>query len=200
MITIIGLDLSLTGTGFSRFEIGGNVTWQTRGTGPRPPKGSMSPEHTWDVERRAVILNHIKAWIGNQAPALVAVEKQFQGAHGGTAVELSKLAGLIEHWLFLQKFPVLHVENQQLRKFAIGSAATTKNVYGVKMKIPTKELTIASVRERWGHQVADNNEADAVVLSYIAAAVLGCCEPTTEAQREIVRTLLAKYPWIDGLK
>src|SRR6185312_5003710 len=128
------------------------------------------------------------------------IENQFQGMRGSSAVDLSKLAGLVEHWMFIQKLPVLHVENAQLRKFAIGSGATEKKVEGVKMKVPTKELTIANVRERWGHQVSDNNEADSVVLAYIGAAVLGRWQPTIEPQREVIKTLFAKFPWLHALR
>ena len=72
-MTIVGLDLSLAGTGIAKLEASADlqlspvVTWAVKGTAAHAPNPKVKPDHLWQCERNGALLAFVKEWceLGN---------------------------------------------------------------------------------------------------------------------------------------
>lgn len=72
----------------------------------------------------------------------------------------------------------LTVVPSQLKKFGTGSG------------LSKKEVIIKEVLKRFGVDTNDNNQADALVLVHLGAALCGFWQTTLKAQDEVLKELL----------
>jgi crossover junction endodeoxyribonuclease RuvC len=104
------------------------------------------------------------------------------------AHEIGAMGFMVRHKLWRLFLPYCPVAPATLKKWTTGHGNSPK------------DLMIKSVFQRWGHDVDDNNCADAIGLAYIGLALTGSWLPTIDPQREVVRDLWKKYaailePW-----
>lgn len=149
----IGLDMSLTGTGISVLE--GDVCLAT--TIKTKPKDFSN-----DIER----LNHIVTETLNNITDnidLICIEDYFipqSKVQFNAAISLVALGTLIRKELYERKFPFITIVPSQLKKWILGKGSGQKS------------MVIKEVYKKLGLDAKDDNQADAIVLSYIAKDLL----------------------------
>lgn len=143
---IAGLDLSLTGTGIATLNAGDITT--------RTIDGKRLDGH-----RR---LQTILTAVGELRDYnLVVVENTFVAGSGTTTLRLAELHGLVKHWLWLRNIPYVLVNNVHVKQYALGKGSGAGT---------DKDAVLLAVERRYGllASVADNNQADALVLLAMA--------------------------------
>lgn len=170
---IIGLDLSLTGTGLADYNMEtGKFTCETFGT-----KGKRTDTFEMRGERLRKMADYIVKWAtaGPADPSLVVVEAPSYGSQNGSQHDRSGLWWLVIGELQRRGIPIAYVAPRSRAKYATGNGNSGKDV------------VLAHVIERYGEFVEDttirnDNEADAVTLAAIGARLLG--EPQEETLPE----------------
>ncbi len=141
---VVGLDLSLTGTGIATWKAADVI--RSRDTG-----------HT----RLAVLLSHVGARC--HGADLVVVEGPAFGAKGSAYHQLAGLWWLVAHQLFTQSVPYAVVSPAAVKQYA-----TSKGNAGKDMVLANVVRRFSDV------DVNDNNAADALVLAAMGYDHLGC--------------------------
>lgn len=147
---ILALDPSSKATGFAIMQIENEVPYLVRSgtiSHPKPSKASFE-------DKCAYIFNVVKSMLMEWKPDLVVIEYPFVGKNAKTAIQLGRLAGMLE--------------------------ATVKHTgYSYMMVLPTvwksaftgngnagKELVMQYVNLYYGTQIASNDESDAVAIGH----------------------------------
>jgi Holliday junction resolvasome RuvABC endonuclease subunit len=147
---ILGLDLSLTGTGRCRLSVAHDPIVQTTKT-----KFTGHERLQWIIDTTGI---HSKL-------DLVVLEGPAYSRQAGQAGhhERAGLWWLIAHRLWLARIPYAVVPPNVRAKYATGKGNAGK------------DEVLASVIKRYGHlvDVADNNQADALILAAMGAHHLG---------------------------
>lgn len=174
--SFVGLDLSLTSTGFS-MKRGNVVTIETVKTVPK--------DFPDDLARLA----HIRDTILKKIPAdvkMICVEDFFVPANKmqiGAAMNLAMLGTAVRMALYERGMAMVIIAPSQLKKFCTGKGAGQKSI------------VVREVFKRWGIDAKDDNQADACVLAYLAEALV---RPLTEDDakyyREVVLTIRKDRP------
>jgi len=137
-MSIIGLDLSLTATGYadeSRIEV-----WRPKNKGH---------------ERFLFILDAINAALTWHSDAIIAIEGFSFGSKGRSLYEIAGLGYLVRHELWTREVPYVEVPPSSLKKYATGRGNVGKD-----------EMIAAAIR-RFGYEgPADNNAVDAFLLRH----------------------------------
>ena len=181
MTRVIGLDISLTSTGFADVRRG----YETVGTGScsyvlDSRAVQTSPVNTnptlRDRQERARgaedrVTNLI--YDGGPVPALVVVEAPAYGAKFGDPHDRSGLWWGIVDRLMRDGLPVVEVSPGQVKLYATGSGSLRGAT-----KV-TKSMVVRAVNDRYDVgpirlKVSDNDRADAIVLAAMGARILGC--------------------------
>lgn len=165
--TIIGVDLSLTATGFA-VKISGEVTHHT-----------ISTKQT-GMERLDKLVELVNGKVADTD--FVVMEDLAFSRNAAGAKENAGLAYLVRWHLYKRGISYLLVPPTTLKKFVTGKGNAEKS------------LMLLEVYKRFGVSAANDNEADAVGLLYIGLAFTGQWEPTTDAQREVLATLRGETP------
>jgi crossover junction endodeoxyribonuclease RuvC len=172
--TVLGLDLSLTGTGIARIGSRVELLTTVRTTG------------LTGHERLVVILDAVRSAQYAPEPDLILVEGPSYGSQAGQRGhhERGGLWWLVTQRLFEAQRPYAVVAPRARAKYATGN--------GNDGKAEVK----AAVRERYGHLAAvhNDNEADALVLAMMGADHLGMAVPPVPA---LNRQAMAKVSWPD---
>lgn len=161
---ISAFDLSLTGTGWAIQD------------GEFPLHfGTLNTRKLTGMER----LRFIKVEVAKFAymSDLVIMEGLSFGSNDPSAQERAGLAYLIRYFFWQEKQRYLLAAPSQVKKFCTGKGNAKK------------EMLIKEVYKRWGVEAADNNQADALVLMQIGRCLMGTLEPTTDAQRDVLKVL-----------
>lgn len=116
--------------------------------------------------------------LGAEPGLLVVMEDFALHARSGSIDEICGMAYLVRHALWQVGIDYLLVTPNQLKKFVTGSGAAEKS------------KVMKEVLKRFEVDTEDDNQADAVVLAHIGAAMAGLWEPTLDAQRELLKDLL----------
>jgi crossover junction endodeoxyribonuclease RuvC len=166
MRTFMGVDLSLTATGYCIYTSAG-LKLHTIKT---EKKGGM---------RLSIICKSLISEIRDFKPDLISVESPSYGSPFG-AIGMGEIQGAFKMALYehTERLPI-YVAPATLKKFATGSGRGEKS--DVKM----------SVLEKWGARITDNNQADAYVLAKIAAAAFGAEPPKFQYEQEVLKTVRA---------
>ena len=150
--SFVGLDLSLTGTGFC-LKRGQELIMKTIKT---TPKTSIH-----DIARLQYIRDELMKMIPSGV-SMVCVEDFFiphSSMQMNAAKVLIMLGTTVRLALVDQKIPFYIISPQQLKKYGTGKGNGPKG------------LVIREIYKRWGVDAKDDNQADATVLAYMAEAL-----------------------------
>jgi crossover junction endodeoxyribonuclease RuvC len=179
-VRIFSADLSLTATGCAVAIDGKLTTW-----------GLIPGKHD-GVQRLIYVRNRVCDKIDEVKPDLVIFEDFSYASKDGKAFERAGLAFMIRSELFTDKIPFCVCSPQGLKKFVVGTAGSPK-------KPVTKELVIKEVFKRWGFDVDNNDEADAIGLAHVGMALVGDYALTMQAQHEVLETIRNNNPFLSRL-
>jgi Holliday junction resolvasome RuvABC endonuclease subunit len=162
---VLGLDLSLTGTGIC-------VVQSNAGDG----KGLLATINTTAktrTEDRLITIRHTIAQASSGVDAAI-IEGLSYGSVGGAQAERSALHWMVRVDLYQLGVPYVVVTPMSLKKFVCGTAKAEKS------------MMIREVYRRWNVVAANDNEADAAALAHLGLVYYGQVEHQTVAQQEVV--------------
>lgn len=143
-----------------------------------------------DIQRLVYDRGKIMDKVDSVKPDLVIMEALSFGSKGSAVHEQAGLSCMIRAELLTDKVPYVQVAPMTLKKFVCGSAGSSKNPI-------RKEHMLKFIATRFGHDLNDNNIADACGLAYVGMALIGEWTPQIEPQRQVLETLWKSNP---GLK
>ena len=158
--TVVGIDLSLTNTGYAKCQMaGGSFHWEVAGYRSTGKKGdSLSQRHM----RLSDIDTSIAHAVDLDEPDLVVVEAPSFGSRYGSQHDRSGLWWMVVDGLIFNGYPVATVPPTSRAKYATGKGNAGKD-----------EVLASVVRTYGSADVTDNNIADAVVLAAMGMRHLG---------------------------
>jgi crossover junction endodeoxyribonuclease RuvC len=156
---MIGIDLSLTGTGLAHLGIDGKIVTRTLDPGKRLGR-----------DRRDFIADTLFKLHGDQ----FCIEGLAFGSNTPSAMERAAMWYRVVDDFEREGCRVIVCPPATLKKFVTGSGKGEK------------EMMIREVYRRWGVEARNNNEADAAGLLQVGRAVIGDIEDLTVPQREVV--------------
>ena len=171
MTAIIGLDLSLTASGVARIDDEPRC-WRVRS------KGKSTDTLAQRSNRLARIDEEIRFAI--PAGAAIAIESAAHAASTGHHHDRSGLWWLVVNTLVEQDHRVYEFTPTQVKKYATGRGNASK-----------MEVMAAVIKRYPQFDVADDNEADAVVLAAMLARALG--QPIEESLPQVNASTLATF-------
>ena len=177
---VLGVDLSLTGTGLVGIdtvrEDNCGITANTITTKKR------------GMARIDCILEAVARELTKIKYDLVCLEGYSFGSKGRAVFQTGELGGVIRHWLWSEEIPWVEVTPTQVKKFAAGKG----NV--------GKDQVMMQAYKRWGFEAPDNNQADAFVLATIGQFLIGGREhgDLIKPQQDVIKDL--KKAAISGLE
>ena len=148
----VGLDMSLSSTGFSLKE-GSSITIDTIKTNPRTCVN--------DLVRLRYIANECLSRIPKNTK-MICIEDYFVPSNKGqigSAMKLTALGTVMRLALLEEGFSFYVVSPSQLKKFATGKGVCQKSI------------VVREVFKKWGVDCKDDNQADATVLAHMAEAI-----------------------------
>ncbi|KAB1661666.1 crossover junction endodeoxyribonuclease RuvC [Pseudoclavibacter sp. CFCC 13796] len=151
--TVVGLDLSLTGTGLARVVKGGLEVKRIGSS------GSADATLSERSGRLHFMAERILDWTGT--PVLVAIESPAYRSFSGHAHDRSGLWWSVVSALFSSGVTVAEVPPATLKKYATGKGTANKDA-----------MIAAMVRRFPDVDINDNNIADAVALGCVAARLV----------------------------
>lgn len=164
---VVGLDLSLTGTGVAH-PGGGSSTIRTKLTG---------------AARLGYLRDLIGQWLSDERTDLVAVEGYAFG-RTNKAHQMGELGGVVRLMLHERGQPWCEIPPSSMKKYATGKGNAGKS-----------EVLVAAVR-RLGYDGADDNQADALWLRAMALDHLGApCVQVPASHRDAL--VKVQWPAID---
>ena len=145
-----------------------------------PGKGTGLDRLIWNRNRICDVYEKAK-------PDLIVMEDFSFGSNMSFVREIAGMAFMIRAEIHRAKIPTLLVSPSSLKKFIVGTAGSSKQKVG-------KDLILKEMLRRFGHDLTDNNVADAVGLAYIGMAMVEEWAPTIEPQRDVLKQLRDKNP------
>lgn len=168
-MNVLGIDASLTGTGYCLLEDGevsraGTIKTKLRG-----------------VERLIEIRSQLGAILDGADTGsgleLVCLEGYSFGSQGRAVFNIGELGGVIRCLLYDQGVKWVEVAPATLKKFATGKGNVKKDQIALH------------VYKRWGYTSPDNNVADAYVLAKIGQELIIPSGELTKAQEEVIEKI-----------
>jgi len=156
MTTVIGIDPSLTGTGYAFIDNDGTVA----------DLATIKTETTTDdIASRLARFDFILSEFGSAIDYadLVIIEQPAYSSRSGKQHDRSGLWWyLVQHVVEFQRTPIVEIEPHCRAKYATGKGNAGKD-----------QVLAAVVRRYLSADVEDNNQADALVLAAMGARWLG---------------------------
>lgn len=146
---LLALDLSLTATGIAYTAPRGRILMTT-----------FRPSST-GVERRRDIIRCIAGACYTADPQLAVIERLPGYGKGDTTIQLAKLHGVVEDWLYVVGIPWCLVDPKVLKVYATGTGAGRGE--------EGKKAVKAAVEARYGRTCGSYDEADALAMLGMAA-------------------------------
>ena len=171
---ILGLDLSLTGTGWSISQLPDCLL-------PTLESGMMETKGLGDFERLDHILQRIMQLVADPKPLVIMEDFSF-ASKGQAVFQIGGLGYLVRHALWKLGIPFLVVAPTLLKKFVAGKGNVDKNVI------------LKEVFKRWQFDTNDDNIADAFVLMQIGRCLAGQLPAQNEVQVKIISELYKNIP------
>lgn len=169
---IVGLDLSLTATGFYIFDLNPAKDCSTESG------GLLSTGKLEGLARLDSLLSQVQALVD---PVTLAVIEDFSFAsHGQAVFQIGGLGWMIRHRLWKDKVQTLLCAPSQVKKFATGKGNAEK------------ALMLKEVYKRWHMDFSDDNVADAYTLARIGRAFITWDLDLTSFQFEVLQKLRGK--------
>jgi crossover junction endodeoxyribonuclease RuvC len=155
-VRVVGLDLSLTGTGVTMYDTSAGTPPQCRTFGTKPSGD--------DVASRSRRLRGLvtTCWPYTQGADLVVIESPAYSSNSGHAHDRSGYWWMVVGRLTGAGVPVVEVRANTLKTYATGKGNAGKD-----------EVLAAVVRRHLDVAIADNNQADSLVLALMGARSLG---------------------------
>ena len=185
---ILGIDLSLTGTGLAlsgslsdktgSFDMLRLMNWVYTSSGGHPLRAATI--QTKDLRgywRWVRIVDVVEEWA--QFADLVVIEGYSFGSRLSHAHSLGEIGGIVRYRLGQMEKRYIDVPPTQLKKFATGKASADKNI------------VLLEVYKRYGVSLADDNQADALVLAMIGRALWGTSDDLPQFQKEVLAVIQA---------
>jgi len=175
--SFVGLDMSLTSTGFC-CKRGDVISVETIKTTPKTCEN--------DLARIRHIVDAVMSRIPKMDVKMVCIEDFFTPQNPfqiGAAIGLAMLGAVMRLELYEKGYPFFVIAPGQLKKFATGKG------------VGQKSIIVREVYKRWGVDAKDDNQADACVLAYVAEALtMPVLEDRQKYQQEVVDKVLADRP------
>lgn len=164
---VLGLDLSLTGTGWSLWD---NEYVHN--------EGLIDTDKMEGLGRMNFILEKIQTLIGPVTDNVLILIEDFSFASKGASLfQIAGLGYIIRHWFWGQGIDFVLVPPTVLKKFVTGKGNSDKSIM------------IKEVYKRWGADINDDNIADAYGLARIGRAIIGWDSDLTNFQQEALKQL-----------
>ncbi len=138
------------------------------------------------VPRMKYVRNRVCDRVDEFKPDLVIFEDLANSQNKSFAKEIAGLTYMIRAEMEPDHSYIV-AGTSQLKKFCCGSGGSSKNP--VK-----KEQVMKDLFKRFGHDINDNNVADAIVLCYIGMAMMGDWKCKIDPQREVITKIASNYP------
>jgi len=171
---VIGLDVSLTSTGFADVQVLGKFSQVLSRAVTTSPVNANPTLRDRQERSRAVELRIAEmVFDGGPVPALVVVEAPAYGAKFGDPHDRSGLWWGIVDRLMRDGLPVVEVSPGQVKLYATGSGSlrgATKVTKSMVVRAVNDRYDVGPIRLR----VKDDDRADAIVLAAMGARLLGC--------------------------
>ena len=164
-----GLDLSLTAAGLANISATGVISHEVFGTEKKKFK------NTWD--RINFFVNYLEKWLIDTDTKYIVIEDYLVTPHFNTTKQLVELGACVRMMLYLKKIPFVTVVGSQLKKYATGNGNAKKAVI-------IKELF-----KDYNIDVNDDNEADAIYLSFICRDLVTRKFPTKKTTKEVLEKI-----------
>lgn len=181
-LRVIGLDLSLTGTGIAATHSGAGEPrlWCSTITPRRRPTLTKI-----DHDRLHDAISVIMKAAGCR-PDVVAIEEPLLLDKGDTSLRLAELHGAVKHWLWSRSFPYVDVHLSKVKVYATGKGGAAK---------PAVLSSVISTYGRLLH-VGSYDEADAMSLLAMTLDAYG--QPLAEVPDTHRRAIKdVKWPQLD---
>lgn len=150
MMNFLGLDLSLTSTGFYLIRDGGKDEYFEICTKP--------DDFCDDIQRSDHIAQAIIDRIKNENIAFIALEDYFTGKQPQSVIKLATLGTVVRIRLMDAGYTFMPFVTSQIKKFETGSG------------VAPKDNMLKSVFKKHGLDTSSNNIADACAIAYIGRA------------------------------
>lgn len=148
----LGLDLSLTATGFYLIREDGSTLAFEINTKP--------DNFATDIERADHIANAILSNIASlRGNLFITLEDYFTGKNPGSAIKLATLGTMVRYRLLKDGFSFIAIMPMQIKKFETGSGNAPK------------DNILKSVFKRHGFDTNSNNVADACAMAYTGKGI-----------------------------
>lgn len=147
--TFIGLDMSLSATGFCRKQ-GKDMLIETIKTNPRTCVN--------DLARLRYISDKCMERIPKDT-SMICMEDYFVGRFAASGLKLAALGAVIRLALYETGLPFFIITPSQLKKYITGKGNSPKS------------MVIKEVYKKWKIDCKDDNQADATVLAHVSEAV-----------------------------
>jgi crossover junction endodeoxyribonuclease RuvC len=170
----IGLDVTLTCTGFCIFDVQGNFV----SSGTVKSKPGSHP-----LERYNKIMYELFQKINPESTDVFGVEGYSFGSHSGRIADLAELTGILKYKLYYHF--LVHTSNiwnivpTQVKKFATGKGAKVD-----------KNVILKEVYRKWNQDFNSDDEADAFVLGKIMSACFINSTTLTKYEKEVVDAVI----------
>lgn len=183
---VLGVDLSLTGTGV----VGGSFS-QINDDFPSCTNFLLETkagdgDHELELLRRALFVRDsiLEATVQGQKQAVVFLEGYAMGfGKKGRLFDLAELGSLVKLGLVKKRIPFFVVPPTSLKKFITGKGNAQKA--DVRM----------GVYKRYGQDIANDNLCDAYGLCRMGFSFLQFDDNLTKVQQESLKPLWEKYHW-----
>ena len=149
-MNFLGLDLSLTATGFYLIKDGGKDEYFEINTKP--------DDFPNDIERSDYIANKIVECIRGENITLIAMEDYFTGKQPQSVIKLATLGTVVRMRLLDSGYPYITFAVSQIKKFETGKG------------VAPKDNMLKSVYKRHNLDTASNNIADACAIAHLGRA------------------------------
>ena len=150
MMKFLGLDLSLTATGFYLIKDGDKDEYFEINTKP--------DDFPNDIERSDYIAHKIVDSIKDENITLIAMEDYFTGKQPQSVIKLATLGTVVRQRLLDNGYPYITFAVSQIKKFETGKG------------VAPKDNMLKSVYKRHGLDTASNNIADACAIAHVGRA------------------------------
>lgn len=168
---VLGLDLSLTSTGYHLIDSKGVVS------------GALPTAKLSGVARLNYIVDELLKLLPPTGTTFVVME-DFAHARGFRAHDMGGLGWIIRRELTNRGVVWTKVGTGQLKKFVTGHGRC-----GKKTKddgINAKAVMVLHVFKRWNIEAKTDDEADACGLAHIGMCLCGYEQPSMQSQREVL--------------
>lgn len=176
MITTVGLDLSLTHTGYAIVQSDGTVL--ASGVIKSKPSGDKPIDETNRIVKIVETAMERIDEVLPEGPDLVIIEGLAFMAKGTSLVQLAGLNYITRILLAEFRWPFIIVAPTTLKKFITGSGKGDK------------DMMMMGVYKNYGFESSDNNECDAYSLAVCGLGVMGSpINKLIKPQEEVVALL-----------